>query len=65
LRGLGHIIGSRVRTIDTAQGVKWMTTKVRLFEYYGMAGLVIVEGLVNSVACGSARDNGIWDHTSE
>ena len=42
-----------------------MTTKVRLFEYYGMAGLVIVEGLMNSVACGSARDNGIWDHTSQ
>ena len=65
MSGLGRIIGSREGAIDTEQGVKWMTTKVRLFEYYGMAGLVIVEGLMNSVACGSARDNGIWDHTSE
>ena len=42
-----------------------MTTKVRLFEYYSMAGLVIVEGVMNSVACGSARYNGTWDHISE
>ena len=51
--------------IDTAQGVKWMTTKAMLFEYHCMAGLVIVEGLMNSVACGSAKGNGIWNHTSE
>ena len=44
-----------------------MTTKVRFFEYYSIAkaGLVIVEGVMNSVACGSARYNGTWDHISE
>ena len=62
--GLGRIIGSRVGTIDKAQDVTWMTTKIRLSEYYYAARLVIVEGVMDSVVCGSARDNGIWDHTS-
>ena len=65
MRGLGRIIGSRAGAIDTAQDVKRTKTKARLSECYRMAEWFIVEGIVNSVACGSATDNGTWDYTFE